>query len=168
MLLFALLAAGYIPDIPKWPEANLNRWWPNGRKHNATWNGWGLYFDPDCWAANLFAGIALSPSKAQKQVHRLVSSFQTTSKLGTKDSLHKPANHEVLSAGSAMEEEEERTSVPPEGPTVEETSEDSPNANTETRLMITKIVCENFKSYAGVRELGPFHKVSWLVLSKLT
>ena len=27
------------------------------------------------------------------------------------------------------------------------------------RLMITKIVCENFKSYAGVRELGPFHKV---------
>lgn len=30
---------------------------------------------------------------------------------------------------------------------------------TEPRLMITKIVCENFKSYAGVKELGPFHKV---------
>ena len=29
----------------------------------------------------------------------------------------------------------------------------------ETRLMIPKIVCENFKSYAGIRELGPFHKV---------
>ena len=27
------------------------------------------------------------------------------------------------------------------------------------RLMITKIVCENFKSYAGVKMLGPFHKV---------
>ncbi|XP_073255953.1 structural maintenance of chromosomes protein 4-like [Porites lutea] len=30
-------------------------------------------------------------------------------------------------------------------------------ANT-ARLMITKIVNENFKSYAGVQELGPFHK----------
>lgn len=29
----------------------------------------------------------------------------------------------------------------------------------EPRLMIAKIVCENFKSYAGVKELGPFHKV---------
>ena len=27
------------------------------------------------------------------------------------------------------------------------------------RLMITRIVCTNFKSYAGVKELGPFHKV---------
>ena len=26
------------------------------------------------------------------------------------------------------------------------------------RLMITKMVLENFKSYAGVREIGPFHK----------
>ena len=32
-------------------------------------------------------------------------------------------------------------------------------ATVEPRLMITKIVCENFKSYAGVKELGPFHKV---------
>lgn len=31
------------------------------------------------------------------------------------------------------------------------------------RLMITKIVCENFKSYAGVKELGPFHKVCMCV-----
>ena len=30
----------------------------------------------------------------------------------------------------------------------------------ESRLMITKIVNENFKSYAGIQELGPFHKVS--------
>lgn len=29
-----------------------------------------------------------------------------------------------------------------------------------TRLVIKTIVCENFKSYAGVRDLGPFHKVS--------
>jgi len=28
------------------------------------------------------------------------------------------------------------------------------------RLMISKIINENFKSYAGVRGLGPFHKVS--------
>jgi len=28
------------------------------------------------------------------------------------------------------------------------------------RLVIEKIVMENFKSYAGVREIGPFHKVS--------
>ena len=27
------------------------------------------------------------------------------------------------------------------------------------RLMISKIVCTNFKSYAGLKELGPFHKV---------
>ena len=33
------------------------------------------------------------------------------------------------------------------------------DANT-ARLMITKIVNENFKSYAGIQELGPFHKVN--------
>ncbi len=27
------------------------------------------------------------------------------------------------------------------------------------RLLITKMVLENFKSYAGVQEIGPFHKV---------
>jgi len=32
-------------------------------------------------------------------------------------------------------------------------------AQAEHRLMISKIVCENFKSYAGIKELGPFHKV---------
>lgn len=31
--------------------------------------------------------------------------------------------------------------------------------NATARLMITKIVNENFKSYAGTQELGPFHKV---------
>jgi len=29
---------------------------------------------------------------------------------------------------------------------------------TTTRLMITKMILENFKSYAGVQEIGPFHK----------
>lgn len=33
----------------------------------------------------------------------------------------------------------------------------------EPRLMISKIVCENFKSYAGIKELGPFHKVTPLI-----
>lgn len=28
----------------------------------------------------------------------------------------------------------------------------------EPRLIITKIVVENFKSYAGKREIGPFHE----------
>ena len=32
------------------------------------------------------------------------------------------------------------------------------SAHNEPRLMITKIACENFKSYAGTQELGPFHK----------
>ncbi len=27
------------------------------------------------------------------------------------------------------------------------------------RLIITKMVLENFKSYAGINEIGPFHKV---------
>ena len=27
------------------------------------------------------------------------------------------------------------------------------------RLMITKLVLENFKSYGGIKEIGPFHKV---------
>lgn len=31
------------------------------------------------------------------------------------------------------------------------------------RLMITKIVNENFKSYAGVKEIGPFHKVGFFL-----
>ena len=45
----------------------------------------------------------------------------------------------------------------------EETNETQPNqegSNNKERLMIHKIVNEDFKSYAGVQELGPFHKVS--------
>lgn len=32
--------------------------------------------------------------------------------------------------------------------------------NDQGRLIITDIVNENFKSYAGVQSLGPFHKVT--------
>ena len=32
------------------------------------------------------------------------------------------------------------------------------DAQPASRLMITKMVLENFKSYGGVREIGPFHK----------
>ena len=40
------------------------------------------------------------------------------------------------------------------------------NETNTARLMITKIVNENFKSYAGVQELGPFHKVNpWLIVA---
>ena len=38
------------------------------------------------------------------------------------------------------------------------TAQVNENERTE-RLMILKIVNENFKSYAGIQELGPFHKV---------
>ena len=46
------------------------------------------------------------------------------------------------------------------------------SGSSTARLMITKIVNENFKSYAGTQELGPFHKVcianrvffDWLVV----
>lgn len=40
-----------------------------------------------------------------------------------------------------------------------------PHCSTESkgpRLMITKIVCEDFKSYANTVTLGPFHHVSLL------
>ena len=42
--------------------------------------------------------------------------------------------------------------------------EDCGEEGTEPRLMISKIVCENFKSYAGTKELGPFHKVIIIAL----
>lgn len=37
-----------------------------------------------------------------------------------------------------------------------------PTDGSTARLMITKIVNENFKSYAGIQELGPFHKVNMI------
>ena len=36
----------------------------------------------------------------------------------------------------------------------------SGSAKPSTRMIISKIVCKNFKSYAGVREIGPLHKVT--------
>jgi hypothetical protein len=42
--------------------------------------------------------------------------------------------------------------IPGEG----EAKDDAPPA----RLMIKKMVLENFKSYAGAKEIGPLHKVS--------
>lgn len=43
-----------------------------------------------------------------------------------------------------------------------EHSEDATTPETSTlqgRLIIDRIVIENFKSYAGRQEIGPFHKV---------
>ena len=34
-------------------------------------------------------------------------------------------------------------------------------AETTPRLVIEKLVLNNFKSYAGVQEIGPFHSVSY-------
>ena len=40
-----------------------------------------------------------------------------------------------------------------------ETQPTEDGIGSKERLMIHKIVNENFKSYAGKQELGPFHKV---------
>ena len=37
--------------------------------------------------------------------------------------------------------------------------EDAQAPGAVPRPIITKMVLENFKSYAGVKEIGPFHKV---------
>ena len=52
----------------------------------------------------------------------------------------------------AMEAEPDEADATMTGDPAEETPD-------KPRLMISKIVCTNFKSYAGVKELGPFHKV---------
>jgi hypothetical protein len=40
-----------------------------------------------------------------------------------------------------------------------------PDAQTpSTRLIISKMVLKNFKSYAGIQEVGPFHKVRFATL----
>jgi hypothetical protein len=33
----------------------------------------------------------------------------------------------------------------------------------ETRMIITRMIMQNFKSYAGRQEIGPFHKVRGIV-----
>lgn len=49
----------------------------------------------------------------------------------------------------------------------EEAMNTEPTTDTNTaRLMITKIVNENFKSYAGIQELGPFHKVNTVLSNR--
>ena len=63
---------------------------------------------------------------------------------------------ESPSPSSAPSMPEDEVSTPSGRP---EIMDEKPTTQT-SRLMISKIVCENFKSYAGVKELGPFHKVS--------
>ena len=41
---------------------------------------------------------------------------------------------------------------------MEEMSSEMGKPKGKTRLMITKMILENFKSYAGAQEIGPFHK----------
>ena len=40
-------------------------------------------------------------------------------------------------------------------------------AHTLRRLMITQLVMENFKSYGGVKEIGPFHTVPFFEISSI-
>ena len=57
-----------------------------------------------------------------------------------------------------IENEPMETQNSQEQPLVEEPN--GGKTNRESRLIIKKIVNENFKSYAGIQELGPFHKVN--------
>ena len=59
----------------------------------------------------------------------------------------KMADEEQAISEQVLEEKTEKMEV------------DSGQSSQVPRLMITKILNENFKSYAGVKELGPFHKV---------
>jgi hypothetical protein len=61
-----------------------------------------------------------------------------------------PSPREGASEEERREDEMERSEIEERGQKV---------TTTESRLMISKIVCKDFKSYAGVKELGPFHKV---------
>lgn len=47
--------------------------------------------------------------------------------------------------------------VAPSTPSPKETTKETGPVK---RMMITKMVLENFKSYAGVHEVGPFHRVT--------
>lgn len=63
------------------------------------------------------------------------------------------AEHAGEGEAMATEEEEGASPSPPaaaEGP--------EPAAPAPARLLITKMEMENFKSYGGLREIGPFHK----------
>ncbi len=67
----------------------------------------------------------------------------------------KAAAENLLEKNKMADSEASQTSA-----TVEASQNPEPLQEDPKRLIISKIVCENFKSYAGVKELGPFHKVS--------
>jgi len=50
-----------------------------------------------------------------------------------------------------------------ESPAPEKMVDETPVVS-KPRPIITKMVLENFKSYAGVKDIGPFHKVKCLRL----
>src|SRR4051794_20547849 len=54
----------------------------------------------------------------------------------------------------------EASSAASAAPPKETAPQDSDVITNARRLIITKMVLENFKSYAGVCEIGPLHKVS--------
>lgn len=63
--------------------------------------------------------------------------------------------------GPEVKEDTHETSADNHNTTKENPSELSTNSVSPTaRLIISQIVTENFKSYAGKITLGPFHKVS--------
>jgi len=62
----------------------------------------------------------------------------------------KPEQPEAPPAEENMEAENENENVPEKKP--------EKKKKKEKRLYISKITCENFKSYFGAKEIGPFHK----------
>ena len=67
-----------------------------------------------------------------------------------------------------MAEEEQVMDETGSGQNVEKMELDSRQSTQIPRLMIPKIVIENFKSYAGVQVLGPFHKVRDILIFNKT
>lgn len=68
----------------------------------------------------------------------------------------------VCAAAGAGEVQEQGATAPPAGaapsPAAAAGPEDAPAPAPPARLLITKMEMENFKSYGGLREIGPFHK----------
>ncbi len=50
-------------------------------------------------------------------------------------------------------------SAPVKEPISKASSRSAPEDTNSERLIITRMVLENFKSWGGVKEVGPFHKV---------
>ena len=67
-----------------------------------------------------------------------------------------PTDDEKAGGSGARVKLNSKQSMESPAPVEEIPMAEAPN---KPRPIITKMVLENFKSYAGVKEIGPFHKV---------